>query len=124
MNQSNIFQNKSQKKNRSIFRLIEIYLRVGLFEKGLPVKYIPYLFYIIAIGIFYIWNIHFFEKTIRELNKLNTEVEDLRANYITLKADYMYKSKQSEVAKRVARLGLYESSEPPFKIVVKKNSED
>ncbi|MCH8317568.1 MAG: hypothetical protein IIA88_03590 [Bacteroidetes bacterium] len=120
MDKSNTFKRDSGKKSRSIFRLIEIYLRVGMFDQGLPVKYIPYLIYIITIGIFYIWNTHFSEKTIRELDKITSEVEDLRANYTTLKADYMFKSKQSEVAKRVARLGLYESSEPPFKIVVKK----
>jgi outer membrane murein-binding lipoprotein Lpp len=34
----------------------------------------------------------------RKIDKLQTEVEDLRADYTTLKADIMYASKQSEVA--------------------------
>jgi hypothetical protein len=46
-------------------------------------------------------------------------VEDLRADYTTLKSDVMFASKQSEVARRVKPLGLKESLNPPFKIVVK-----
>jgi hypothetical protein len=51
---------------------------------------------------------------------MQTEVEDLRADYTTLKADIMYASKQSEVARRVKDLGLKESINPPYKLVVEK----
>ncbi|MCS6975318.1 MAG: FtsL-like putative cell division protein, partial [Cyclobacteriaceae bacterium] len=50
---------------------------------------------------------------------LQAEVEDLRADYITAKSELMYASKQSEVARKVAPLGLKESLVPPFKIVLK-----
>ena len=60
----------------------------------------------------------FLEKTTRQIDRTQTEVEDLRADYTTLKADVMFASKQSEVARRVKDLGLKESSKPPFKIVV------
>ena len=43
-------------------------------------------------------------------------MEDLRADYTTLKADFMYESKQSEVAKRAEKLGLKESKESPILI--------
>jgi hypothetical protein len=45
-------------------------------------------------------------------------VEDLRADFTTLKADVMFSSKQSEVARRVKPLGLKESVKPPYKIIV------
>jgi hypothetical protein len=35
-----------------------------------------------------------------------------------MKADYMFASKQSEVAKKVRKIGLEESKTPPNKIVV------
>ena len=35
-----------------------------------------------------------------------------------MKAEYMTMSKQSEVAKKVASIGLKESKKPPFKVVV------
>jgi phage shock protein A len=71
-----------------------------------------------VLGIFYIGNSHYADKTIRKIDKLEQEVEDLRADYTTLKSEYMFASKQSEVAKRVKKLGLVESQEPPFKIVI------
>ena len=70
--------------------------------------------------ILYIGNTHHAEKTTRAINRAQSEVEDLRADYTTLKADVMFASKQSEVARRVREMGLRESLNPPFKIVVEK----
>ena len=55
---------------------------------------------------------------IRKINRVQAEVEDLRADYTTLKADLMFAGKQSEVARRVKVLGLKESSRPPYKILI------
>ncbi|MFN4945187.1 MAG: FtsL-like putative cell division protein, partial [Chryseotalea sp.] len=52
------------------------------------------------------------------INHIQAEVEDLRADYTTLKSDLMFASKQSEVAKKVNNLGLKESLTPPTKVVV------
>ncbi len=90
-----------------------------LFEEGVPVKYLPYALFIAALLIFYIGNSHYAERTIRQTDKTKTEVEDLRADYTTLKAELMFASKQSEVAKKVAPYGLEESYKPPYKIVIK-----
>ena len=49
---------------------------------------------------------------------MQIEVEDLRADYTTLKADLMFSSKQSEVARKVQAFGLKESLIPPYKVVV------
>ena len=55
-----------------------------------------------------------------KIDRTKKEVQDLRADYTTLKANYMFASKQSEVAKRVKEIDLYESMEPPSKIEVVK----
>ena len=49
---------------------------------------------------------------------MEREVEDLRADYTTLKAEYMLSGKQSEVAKSVSDMDLEESLVPPKKIEV------
>ena len=82
-----------------------------------PVKYLPKVVFVVVLGVFYVWNTHYAERSIRKIDKLETEVEDLRADVTTLEAEYMYGSKQSEVAKKVKALGLVESKEPPYKIV-------
>ncbi|MBC8110620.1 MAG: hypothetical protein H7Y04_06125 [Verrucomicrobia bacterium] len=101
--------------------MIEKYVRVSIFEQGLPVKYIPYILYITFLGIIYIANRNFAEKNTAKLAKLKTRIDDIRTDYITQSAEYMTGSKQSEVAKKVKDrgLGLEESKIPPYKIEVK-----
>lgn len=84
-----------------------------------PVKYLPKVIFVVVLGVIYVGNTHYAERTIRKIDKLETEVDDLRADVTTLEADFMYGSKQSEVAKKVKALGLEESKEPPYKIVAK-----
>ncbi len=118
----NTYRQKQIKKVRShesLFTRIEKFFRLdSSMEDGLPVRFVPYVLYFTIIGIFYIGNSHYADKTARKIVKLEFEVEDLRADYTTLKADYMFASKQSEVAGRVKKLGLIESSTPPYKIIV------
>jgi len=90
----------------------------SVFDGGLPSKYIPHTLFLTAIGIFYIGNNHWAEKTIRKIDKIQVEVEELRADYTSLKADYMFASKQSEVARKVKKSGLKESSTPPNKLIL------
>ena len=92
----------------------------GLLGEGVPVKLVPPLFYAAFLALIYIWSNHSAENTIREIEKVQQEVEDIRADVTTLEAAYMYRSKQSEVAKKVVPLGIYEIEEPPLKIIVEK----
>lgn len=116
----NTFRIQGQKKE-SVFSKLERNLNFGnLFEDGLPVKYLPNVAYVTLLIIIYIGYNHYAEKTSRNITKLEVEVENLRADYTTLKSDYMYSRLQSEVAKRVAEMGIKESKIPPQKIVVKK----
>jgi hypothetical protein len=103
-----------------VFSAIEKKLRLETyFEEGFPVHYLPKIFFVMVLGLIYIGNTHYAEKTVREINRIQVEVEDLRADYTTLKADLMFSSKQSEVARKVKPLGLKESLTPPYKVVVK-----
>lgn len=105
-----------------MFSLIGSKLKIdALFDNGLPAKYIPHTLFLTAIGIIYIGNNHWAEKTIRKIDKARIEVEELRADYTSLKADYMFASKQSEVARKVNKIGLKESYTPPNKLVIDKS---
>lgn len=102
-----------------VFSTLEKKLRLeNYFEAGFPVQYIPKIFFVLALGLIYIGNTHHAEKTVRKINNIQAEVEDLRADYTTLKAELMFSSKQSEVAKKVQPFGLKESLKPPFKVLV------
>ncbi len=104
----------------SVFSAIEKKLRLETyFEEGFPVHYLPKIFFVLVLGLIYIGNTHYAEETVREINRIQVDVEDLRADYTTLKADLMFSSKQSEVARKVKPFGLKESLNPPYKVVVK-----
>ncbi|AFD07776.1 FtsL-like putative cell division protein [Solitalea canadensis] len=85
------------------------------------VSWLPYFIFLGGIAMFYITNRHFAERNVREIDKANKELKELRWEYMTNKAELMFLSKQTEVAERAEKLGLKESTEPPKKIVVKKN---
>ena len=109
-------------KPRSTWSLFSLLDRVtsmdGLFREGLPVHYLPHLLFVMLLTLVYIGNTHYGNRMSRSIQKLKQETEDLRADYTTLKSDYMEASKQSEVARKVAAIGLVESSSPPFRIAV------
>ena len=109
----------SHSRRSSVFSGLEKRMRLETyFEDGFPVKHLPKILFGMVLSLIYISNTHYAEKTTRAINKAQSEVEDLRADFTTLKADVMFASKQSEVARRVKSLGLKESVKPPYKIIV------
>ena len=112
---------RSTQNGSGMFSKLEKKLKLeSYFEEGFPVQYLPKIFFVMFLSILYISNTHYAEKTIRNINAVQTEVEDLRADYTTLKADLMFASKQSEVARKVKDYGLRESNNPPNKVQVDK----
>ncbi len=110
---------KSSSTGSSFFSGIERRLKLeNYFEEGFPVQYLPKILFVLFLGLIYIGNTHYAEKTVRKINTLHSDVEDLRADYTTLKSDLMFASKQSEVARKVKSIGLKESLIPPNKIEV------
>jgi hypothetical protein len=103
----------------SLFTLLDRFTGFdGLFREGLPVRFLPKLLFVMLLTLLYIGNTHYGNRMNRNIQRLKQETEDLRADYTTLKSDYMEASKQSEVARKVAAIGLVESSSPPFRIAV------
>lgn len=116
---SNEARIKSSGEGKSFFSGVENRLKLETyFEEGFPVQYLPKILFVLLLSLLYISNTHYAEKTVRRIDHVQSEVEDLRADYTTLKSDLMFASKQSEVARRVKSIGLKESSNPPTKVVV------
>jgi hypothetical protein len=112
-------KDERSRKGPSVFSALEKRMRLEMyFEDGFPVKYLPKIMFGMFLSLAYISNTHYAEKTTRAINRAQSEVEDLRADFTTLKADVMFASKQSEVARRVKVQGLQESVKPPYKIIV------
>lgn len=90
----------------------------GAVSKEAATEMMPFLIFLSLLTMLYIGNSHMAVKNIRDIDKLNKEVKELSWEYKSLKADLMFKSKLTEVAKKVDTLGIKELTEPPKKIIV------
>lgn len=93
----------------------------GVVSKESATEMLPFLIFLSVLCMLYIANSHMAVKNIRNIDKLNKEVKELSWEYKSLKADLMFKSKLTEVAKKVDTLGIKELTEPPRKIVINSN---
>ncbi len=108
----------SESKTKSMFNEI---LGGNILTKSKVKKTLPFVLYLMLIAIIYISNSYYADKSIRQINKLNKEINELRSEYITIKADLMFRSNQSELAKKIEQYGIKESVVPPKKIIVDKS---
>ncbi len=66
----------------------------------------------------YIFCKHNLESLTRKLEKADLAVKEMRASYISYKSRYMFKSKHSEVSRKLGAIGMDKNIEPPIKIVI------
>jgi predicted membrane protein len=77
------------------------------------VKQIPFFLFLALLAVIYIYNGHYADKTIRNINRTAKEVKELQHEYKTVKSEVMFRSKQSELARAVEPLGLKELTISP-----------
>jgi len=90
----------------------------GVVSKEAATEMLPFLIFLSVLCMLYIANNHMAVKNVRNIDKLTKEVKELSWEYKSLKADLMFKSKLTEVAKKVDTLGIKELTEPPRKIII------
>jgi predicted membrane protein len=77
------------------------------------VKQVPFFLFLALLAVIYIYNGHYADKTIRNINQTAKEVKELQYEYKTVKSEVMFRSKQSELARAVEPLGLKELTIAP-----------
>jgi len=85
---------------------------------------VPFFLFLSVLAILYIANGHIADKTVRDINTTANELKELQYEYKTVKSDLMYKSREAEMEKATAPLGLKVSAEPPVHIVIEPKSTD
>ncbi len=81
-----------------------------------------FLLFLVGIAFFYIGNSYYIEKLAREIDKMNREMKELHFEYVSVKSQVMFESRQSELVRKLKKSGITESVEPVNKIVVKSNT--
>jgi len=93
-----------------------------IFSDMIILKNLWFIIFLTLLGAIYIGNRFHAEKVTRESSRLTREVRDLKAEALSVSADLIYVSKQSEVYRMVREkgLGLEELKTPPYRLVVDK----
>ncbi len=83
------------------------------------IKQSRFILLLVGIAFFSIANRNHAEKTVIHLNRLQSDVKELRSRYISTSSELVRISRQTEVMHLVNRydLGLEESLEPPKKLI-------
>jgi len=89
-------------------------------SKDSTVKNLPFIFFLSFRAVCYIANGYYADDQVRKVNILTNEIKELRTEYIVVKDSLVIMSKQTEVAKALAKqkTGIKESVVPPKKIAV------
>jgi len=77
---------------------------------------IPFFLFLSLLTLVYIYNGHFAEKTIKDINRTAKELKELQYEHKTIRSELMFQSKESELVKAVQPLGLRELVQPPYKL--------
>lgn len=81
------------------------------------VKNLYFFLFLALLAVVYIYNGHYAENTIKDINRSARALKELQYEYKTVKGQLMMRGKQSELAKAVEPLGLKEQKIPPVKII-------
>ncbi len=118
--------NDAVKPKRFSLNKLEVYNKIGSWISSkvqlgseIPTEMLKNIFWLAFLALIYIFLQYQYEGLLKKIAKARTEMEESRAAYISQKSRYMYASKQSEIAKKLATEGLEENITPPIKIVVK-----
>lgn len=80
----------------------------------------PFVLFISFLAFIYIANNYYAERKIRNINKIQKELKEIKYEHISTKSKLMQISKQSQIAKKMESTGIKESTEPVKIIKVKK----
>ena len=107
-------EKEARRTKNSIAPVVRDILSGEFLTKEGVTRHIPSLLFISVLFIAYIAMGYQFERLEREKLKTKRQLEELSAEYKTLKAEFETQLQQSTVEQNIAELGLRQTVEPPF----------
>jgi len=80
-----------------------------------------FILFCAGLGLAYIAYGYWTERTVRELDRTNAELKEMRSEYLTVRSHLEQAQQQSHVASGIGALGLKESRTPPTLITVEED---
>lgn len=91
-------------------------------SRGLKVRrvddYMRFVVFLAMIGMVYIWNAHFAERQVVELEQALVEVDEMKSRYLLKRATLGAQVRFSEIEAAADTLGLRRMDVPPYEIVL------
>lgn len=81
-------------------------LNVSQHSTNLVFANFQYLLFLGFLGVVYIANAHFAEKSVRRIQQRQKEMKELKWQYVSIKSETMYKSMQSQMDQSLEKNGL------------------
>ncbi|MDQ5928667.1 MAG: hypothetical protein QG594_442 [Bacteroidota bacterium] len=94
-----------------------------LIEDKDAIKNWRFIVFVIILAIVMIANTQRFEQKVFEIAKLTGDVKELRSSFVDRRSQLMKLRMESTVSKKMELKGIYPSTVPPVKVIVKKEVE-
>ncbi len=122
-------ENKEEKKKEKVKQKTEPGLLVqvitgNILTRDSIVNQIPFVVYVAMLMVLMIGWGYNGENMVREMDKVGSQVKELKSEYTTTSTKLEVMRQQTKVAEEIARLGLEESRVPPKKIVIEPKEEN
>lgn len=109
---------KAKSKGKQAGGKVKSILEGSFLVREKMIGLLPFLIFLTGIGLLYIFNSNYANRTIITISKTKKQIEEQRFEYINTKSKLMQTTRQTEIAKRLQYSGLKESKTPPRKIVI------
>jgi len=110
---------KAEKRKKSgVARSVINVLNGEFLSRETAVQHLPYMFFLTFLLICYIAYGYYAEKTIRELDTVNSELKELKTEEAFTSSQLDTRRQETEVRPKVEALGLRSYQEPPLIIRV------
>ena len=83
-------------------------------------KNLPFILYIVLLGLLYISNTYYTSGTLRQIEKVKVQIKELRYEYVSTKKQLIETSRRNKVIERLkwGDKDLKESKVPPYKMEI------
>lgn len=98
-------------------------LNGNILTRSKVIAMVPFVLYLALLGVLYIGYGYHAEKTVRELDRVDRQLKEIKSEYTTTSTKLEVLRQQSKVAAEIEKMGLEESRTPPRKIVIPVNKE-
>ncbi len=115
-------ENKGRVKGKGLGSRLKSLLGGNLLASEKVLVQMPFVFFLVFLGMLLISNRYWSEKTIRKMEAVQDSIKELKAESVTYETELMKMNRPTEIANKVKASGLdlEEPLEPAKKITVKK----